>query len=181
VQHELISLLSTPTLPVAYSSRVLRRGLWMYHAEDYYAVIDQEPICMEQSMQLMSMGRLDRNYDMQYLYAASLFYKASRNPHGPSKRPIFVAALEHSRFSCQYEGPGLLGRLLGKRPRPTSVFLGMFTATGHENFGQHANRFTDDSAKSLLLDTVAGRVGLKPADFRPCADSSKGPECPEIR
>lgn len=179
--HELISFISTPTLPAAYSSRLTRGAcLWMFHADEFYAVIDQQPICVEQSMQLMATGKFNRDYDMQYVYAASLYYRPSRNPHGPSKRPIYVAALEHCRFSCEYEQPGFFGRIMGAKPRPLSVFLGLFTANGHENFGVRDNQFTHESARTVLLEVLAPRVRLAPSDFKPCADSAKGPDCPEI-
>jgi len=179
--HELIALSTMPTIPMAYSSKATRgAGLWMYYSDDYYSVIDEQPISMEQSMKLVATGKLDRNYDMQYLFAASLFYRPSRNPHGPSKRPIFVAALEHSPFSCEYEKPGCLGGILGMKRKPKTVFLGLFTASGHENFGERPNRFTVDNARAVLLETVSARVGLNASDFKPCANPSRGPECPEI-
>lgn len=179
MNHELISVLALPTLPISYSSLRRRGGAgWIYAHDIYCVVVDRAPLTSLQMMHVINSGS-DRipPSEMNYTYAATLLYRKSTNPHGPSARPIYVAALEHTAFSCEYEPLGIWGRLTRKSPRPKTVFLGVFHAGGRYNLGAHENNFTDSSACSLLLSTAASQVGLEARHFRACGSASQGPNC----
>lgn len=180
MKHELIAHLQAPSVPMAFSS-VLRPGTegWIYRSDQFVIVVEEQPICAMQSMQMMTSGsRQIPDCDMHYLAAASVFYRKSCNPHGPSSRPIFVVALEHSHFSTEYEPIGFFGKLRGSKPRPKSVFVGVFAADGRRNLGSRTNDFTRESAKEFLLGLGASTVGLPTRDFAPSGSVRQGPQTP---
>jgi len=183
MNHELIPLVTMPTIPMSFSCQLRRGGTgWIYKHDVFYVVVDREPICAGQAMQMMMQRtKTIPPCAMNYLYAASLFYRKSRNPHGPSARPIYIAALEHAVHSCEYEPQGVWSRFTGSAPSPKTVFLGLFHATGRINLGKRTNDFTDSSACSLLLTTAASKVGLGESDFELSGSASQGPECPSIQ
>lgn len=176
--HDLISLTEHGTLPIAFSSlRVAGTAGWIYASPDFAIVIEERPLSMLQvAAMMMKDTSRPPEADMKYVAAANVFYRKSRNPHGPSSRPIYVIGLEHSSFSTPYDRPGLLARLLGAAPRPQSVFVGLFSSRGHENFGSRPNDFTRESARDLLLDLAARQVGLSRSDFKFHGDVREGPQ-----
>ena len=99
MEHPLISLLDTPTLPVAFSSRNRHRNPkgCILANDEFYVVFESYPLVVKQMAQLMSEQRFDL-IPIEYLYAASVFYRKSRNPHGPSSRPIYAFCLEYTEF-----------------------------------------------------------------------------------
>jgi hypothetical protein len=175
-------LIDFPTLPIAYSSHGRRGGAgWLFAHDIDCVVVDRELICVLQKLQMLGVNSTSiPPSDMNYLYAASLLFRKSMNPHGPSARPIHVAALEHAALSCEYEPRGFWGALTGKAHRPKTAFLGVFHAAGRYNLGPHANDFTDSSACALLLNTVASQVGLEAHHFCPCGNAAQGSACPAI-
>jgi hypothetical protein len=177
MKYELIAHIRAPSVPMAFSS-VLRAGTegWIYRSDRFVIVVEEQPICAMQSMQMMSSGsRQIPDCDMHYVAAASVFYRKSCNPHGPSFRPIFVVALEHSPFSTEYEPIGFLRKLFGSKPKPKWVFVGVFAADGRSNLGSRPNDFTRASAKEFLLELGASKVGLTAQDFAPSGTVRQGP------
>lgn len=154
---------------MAFSSlaKGLRNGR-IYVGSDYAVVIDQNPFCFaetEMFRRVFGAPAIPPEMMIRYTYSAALLYRKSRNPHGPSIRPIFVAALEHSKNSCNYESEGLMGWITGES-RPTEVVVGEFKPGSHLNRGHVKNAFDDDSAADYLIGLVVNFLGNPQIDFR---------------
>lgn len=176
-QH--ITIMDNPTMPMTFSSR-LRPGAkgWIYASSQHAIVIEEEPISVGQAAHMMAnKTRAIPPANMQYTAAASVFYRRSKNPSGPSRLPIAVVALEHSSFSTMYEQVGCLGRLMGRRPRPLEVFLGVWTAQGRSNLGSMPNFFNSDAQRGLLLAKATELLELDANDLKLCGSTSQGPDC----
>jgi hypothetical protein len=179
MSHQPISLTDNPTLPMAFSSR-LRKGAqgWIYCSDQFAIVIEETPITVGQAAQMMAAKtRTIPESAMQYTAAASVFYRRSKNPIGPSRLPIAVVALEHMRFSTPYEQVGCLGRLMGVQPRPLEVFVGVWTASGRNNLGAIPNVLTREAQRGLLLAKATEIVGIGADCLRLAGDTSRGPDC----
>ena len=133
MEHPLISLLDTPTLPVAFSSRNRHRNPkgCILANDEFYVVFESYPLVVKQMAQLMSEQRFDL-IPIEYLYAASVFYRKSRNPHGPSSRPIYApGALGLAHRQAEGAGRGLLRLFPGTGSRQH----GPAPQQLHRNFG----------------------------------------------
>jgi hypothetical protein len=174
-------LLDTPTLPVAFSSRQRHRNPKgsIQANEDFYVVFESYPLVVNQMAQLMSEQRFDP-LPIEYLYAASVFYRKSRNPHGPSSRPIYAFCLEYTEFTCAMKPQGLWDSLSGKPKEPAEVFLAYFQGRGRINMGLFPNHFTDASALELLMTGICEQLGVARGKFREIGPLSLGPDCPQI-
>ena len=128
---------------------------------------------------VMSEQRFDP-LPIEYLYAASVFYRKSRNPHGPSSRPIYAFCLEYTEFTCAMKPQGLWDSLSGKPKEPAEVFLAYFQGRGRINMGLFPNHFTDASALELLMTGICEQLGVARGKFREIGPLSLGPDCPQI-
>jgi hypothetical protein len=181
MEHSLISLLDTPTLPVAFSSRNRHRNPkgCILANDEFYVVFESYPLVVKQMAQLMSEQRFDL-IPIEYLYAASVFYRKSRNPHGPSSRPIYAFCLEYTEFTCAMKPRGLWDALSGKPKEPAEVFFAYFQGRGRVNMGQLPNNFTDASALDMLMTGICERLSVARGSFREIGPLSLGPDCPQI-
>lgn len=181
MEHPLISLMDTPSLPIAFSSS--RRNPdpkgRILASDDFYVVFESYPLVVKQMAQLMSEKRFDL-IPIEYLYAASVFYRKSRNPHGPSARPIYAFCLEYTEFTCAMKPRGLWDALSGKPKEPAEVFFAYFHGRGRVNLGKLPNNFTEASALDILLTGICERLGVGRSAFREIGPLSLGPDCPQI-
>jgi hypothetical protein len=179
--HELISLMSSPTLPVAFSSRMrggAPRGRLLV-SEEYYVVFEHRPLTVLQ-MTKAAMEKTIPEVPIHYLYVASVFYRKSRNPHGPSARPIFAFCLEYTEFTCAMKPQGFWAKLIGSAKEPAEVFSAVFYARGRANMGTIPNNFTDKTAQDFLLGEVCERLTLPRGTFRDVGPLTLGADCPAI-
>jgi hypothetical protein len=179
--HQLISLMDMPTLPVSFTSRLQGFGQHgcLLSNDEYYIVFEMRPLTVLEMMAVTTKSPVP-NVPIQYLYTASVFYRKSRNPHGPSSRPIYVFCLEYTEFTCEMKSRGLFGALTGERREPAEVYFAVFFANGRTNMGQIPNNFTDYSAKNFLVEKVCEKLGLNRYVFREVGPLSLGPDCPAI-
>ena len=179
--HELISLMDTPTLPVAFSSRTrggTPRGR-LLASDDFYVVFEHRPLTVLQMAKLVTEKTIPQ-IPLEYLYAASVFYRKSRNPHGPSSRPILAFCLEYTEFTCAMKPRGFWAGLTGAAKEPAEVFSAVFFPRGRANMGTVPNDFTDESAKEFLVGEACQRLKLPRGAFRDVGPITLGPECPAI-
>lgn len=181
MSHQLISLMDMPSLPVSFTSQLQGFG---HHGcllsnDEYYIVFEMRPLTVIEMMAVTTKSPMPP-VPIQYLYTASVFYRKSRNPHGPSSRPIFVFCLEYTEFTCEMKSRGLFGALTGERREPAQVFYGVFHPNRHVNMGQIPNNFTDHSAKNFLVGEVCEKLELNRYAFREIGPLSLGPDCPAI-
>ena len=181
MEHPLISLMDTPSLPVAFSSKLRNRdpkGCILAN-DEFYVVFESYPLVVKQMAQLMSEQRFDL-IPIEYLYAASVFYRKSRNPHGPSSRPIYTFCLEYTEFTCAMKPRGLWDSISGKAKEPAEVFFAYFQGRGRVNLGKVPNDFTDASALECLMVGVCEQLKIPRRSFREIGPLSLGAECPQI-
>jgi len=179
--HELISLMNSPTLPVAFSSRMrggAPRGC-LLAGDEFYVVFEHRPLTVLQMTKVATEQTIPE-VPIHYLYAASVFYRKSRNPHGPSARPIFAFCLEYTEFTCAMKPQGFWAKLIGLAKEPAEVFSAVFYARGRANMGTVPNNFTDESAKEFLVGEACRRLQLPRSAFRDVGPITLGPECPAI-
>jgi hypothetical protein len=187
--HELIKLTEWGTLPLAYSSYHHRGGLAqrgrVLVSQDYYLVFEPRPCTVNQVLavkEAMMAGKVVPlpPSGIEYLYTASVYYRKSRNPHGPSHRPIFAFCLEYSELSCKMAPQTEAEIKAGKPKVPTQVFVAYFHGKGRNNAGLVRNDFTDDSAFDLLMASACTVLGLTRDDFRQLGTLAYGHESPEL-
>ncbi len=181
--HQPLSLTENPTIPMAFSS-MLRSPCqgWIFASARYSIVIDEQPVAVFQAAQMMSSkSRVVPDWPIQYTAAASVFYRASASPNGPSRIPIAVVALEHSAVSTDYEPVGLIGRLLGRRPKPLEVFVRVWHRDLRMNHGAIQRPITAEAARTLLLAKASEVIGEDPASFRLAGSARQGPDCDAMR
>jgi hypothetical protein len=187
--HELIKLTEWGTLPVAYSSYLHRGGLAqrgrVMVSQDYYVVFEPRPCTLSQVMTVREEIKARKQVQLpesgiEYLYDATVYYRKSRNPHGPSSRPIFVFCLEYSDFSCEMAPQTEAEIKAGKAKVPTQVFVAYFHGKGRNNAGLVRNDFTDDSAFDLLMASACTVLGLTRDDFRHLGTLAYGHNSPEV-
>jgi len=179
--HALISLMETPTLPVAFTSKLQgfqERGR-LLASEDFYIVYEHRPLAVIQMMAVTTGSKIP-DCPIEYLYTASVFYRKSRNPHGPSSRPIYVFCLEYSEFTCRMKSRGLFGALAGDRREPEEVFFAVFSENKRASPRHMPNNFSDESAKVFLVKEVSKHLGLSVSEFRDVGPLARGPDCPAI-
>jgi hypothetical protein len=181
MSHELISLMDSPTLPVSFTSQMQGFGQHgrLLVGDDYYIVFEMRPLTVIQMMAVTSKSPMPP-VPIQYLYTASVFYRKSRNPHGPSSRPIYVFCLEYTEFTCEMKSRGLFGALMGERREPAEVFFAQFHANGRMNMGKIENNFSDQLAKKFLVEKACEQLALSRNAFRELGPLSLGPDCPAI-
>jgi hypothetical protein len=181
MEHKLIDQFSMPSLPFAFSSKLRHRNPkgCILANDEFYVVFESYPLVVKQMAQVMSENRFDP-CPIEYLYSASVFYRKSRNPHGPSARPIYAFCLEYTEFTCEIKPHGFWDSLFGKAKEPAEVFSAMFLSNGRNNFGKVPNDFTDASALEHLMRGVCEQLGVSRNSFREIGPLSLGPDCPQI-
>ncbi len=181
MEHKLIDQFSMPSLPFAFSSKLRHRNPkgCILANDEFYVVFESYPLVVKQMAELMAQKRFDP-VPIEYLYAASVFYRKSRNPHGPSSRPIFVFCLEYTEFTCAMKSQGLWDSLSGKAKEPAEVFDAFFFGTGRVNMGKVPNHFTEASALEHLMRSACTKLGVPRGSFRLIGPLSLGPDCPQI-
>ena len=170
-----------PSLPVAFSSRLRggsARGRLLV-SNNYYVVFETKPIMVMQMAGVMAERRLTPN-PLEYLYTAAVFYRKSKNPHGPSSRPIYVFCLEYTEFTCEMKPRGLWGSLTGEPKEPAEVFSAIFFEGGRSNMGKVRNHFTDQSALEFLMNNVCERLNIRRSEFTTLGTIELGPDCAQI-
>jgi hypothetical protein len=187
--HELIKLTEWGTLPLAYSSyhhrgELAQRGRVLV-SQDYYLVFEPRPCTVNQVLVVKEAMMEGKRVPLppsgiEYLYTASVYYRKSRNPHGPSHRPIFAFCLEYSEISCEMLPQTEAEIKAGKPKVPTHVFVAYFHGKGRNNAGLVRNDFTDDSAFDLLTASACTVLGLTRDDFHHLGTLSHGHDSPEL-
>lgn len=184
MSYELISLINNPTMPAAFSSWE-RNGKpfgMITVNQEFYLVFERRPFTVMQMMKLTTEKSIPPT-PLQYLYAASLFYRKSRNPHYRSARPIAVFCLEYAESTCAMRPRSFWERLIGAKsePEPAEVFFTVFTAQRRFHEGKMPNNFSEISAFEFLFNQVCTEF-LKPEEASgwQVVSFSKGPDCPEV-
>ena len=179
--HELIPSTDALQLPVAFSS-ILRgtppRGCILAN-DEFYVVFETNPLVAKQVAQHMTKKRFDE-IPVKYPYVATVFYRNSRNPHGPTRRQIYTFCLEFTESSCTMKPKGLWASLIGQPPEPADVFYAMFFSRGRLNMGRIPNNFSHASALAHLMEGVCQRLVVPRNSFWEVGPLTLGQSCPQI-
>jgi hypothetical protein len=169
------------TLPAAFSS-ILRgtpsRGCILAN-DEFYVVFEANPLMYKQVMQHMKHKRFEEE-PIKYLYVAAVFYRNSRNPHGPTHRPIYTFCLEYTEFTCTMKPQGFWASLTGRPAEPADLFYSMFFSGGRLNMARVTNNFSEASALEHLMEGVCRRLAVDRRSFWEIGPLSLGASCPQI-
>ena len=160
VKLEPLSLADLPSMAMPFTGRMKGAGktaLW--DLGDYFIVTEENPIPLASVVSRIA-GLANELIPIKYRYSGSLFYKLSRNPIGPSKRPLLVLGLEHSPMSSTYFERGILDRLRGREPVPTHLHVGCFMNDQRVRLGMIPNSVEDGSGHKLVATLTANQCGI---------------------
>jgi hypothetical protein len=154
----LINVINSPLLPSPMQSKDSGEA-WLWG--DFFAVLQKEPLTIAQSMQAMTSKAVAKS-PMDYPFAMTVFYNKSKNPHGPSSRPVLCVTLEQTNLA------GLAAMLGGSQQIPNidgqpamPIMLGVFTGSGRRNLGRYNGPLSADAVRSLFFSTIRQQLGLQ--------------------
>lgn len=151
--YPLLSLKDWPTLPAPWSS-VDPGETWVWG--DFFLTFQKRPKTTS-DLAIEMAGERSRFKDLMiYHYAISVFYRYDRNPHGPSRRPIMVVALEQSDKNSFEKMAGIQD--LQQPPSEENmgpIFFGMFFNDKHYNFGEYVDLLSPQTVKQKFFDTIS--------------------------
>ena len=129
---------------------------------DFFAVLQKEPMIVAQGMQAMTGNAVTKS-PMDYPYAMTVFYNKTKNPHGPSSRPVLCVALEQPNLaglsamlggaSKELEGLGAESAM--------PVMIGVFTGSGRMNLGEYSGPLAADVVRNRLFEIVGRHLDLQ--------------------
>ncbi len=126
---------------------------------DYFATFQTRPPTMSEMVSTIA-GKPRRPQAMTYLYAITVFYRRDRNP---SACPVMSVGIEQA----DYDGAAKIALSAGMPVSPEMprsgkgpMFVGMFTADGHENYGEYVGPMDPDAIRKRLLQVIAVRLKL---------------------
>jgi hypothetical protein len=158
--YALISLLEDATLPVTWSSASRgKAGFEILTSGDLFAVFEDYPLNVRQCAAQINGDSVEEAI-FKHPYALSVFYRKSRNPHGPSSRPIFIATYEYTEMTCRMKRPGFFGLLTGEKAQPLEVHMIGNSTAGRRNAGCFPFDFTKSAAQKRLADFASESLGL---------------------
>lgn len=141
--HTLLSLTKEPSMPASFTGSLHQQNrgqIWV--AEDFFVVFEARPLTIKQAQALIEGAiEVPRSFIL-HEYSASAFYRLSRNPHGPSKRPIFVVSIE-------------------KSPLSSDSFLNAYMADGRHNLGVIKQFSDEQEVCKLLLDGIKHQLKIQ--------------------
>jgi hypothetical protein len=153
--HKLIELTKWLTLPAPFSS-VDAGEAWVWG--DFFAVLQTQPKLVGETLEALTGKAGSAPKTMEYPFAMSVFYHKSRNPHGPSSRPILVIGLERADYSAAAK---LLGMdMPDLRPSAAPIMVGIFTGESHLNLGVFDGYVSIDTARSRFFKIMGEQLGL---------------------
>lgn len=159
MKHELIEMSKWPTMPVPMQSSDAGEA-WAWG--DYFATLQKNPKVVSQAMEAMLGKPSTTAPPMIYPYAMMVFYNKSRNPHGPSSRPVMCIGLEQANYSA-------LSALLGENStkfipdaneEKGPLHIGVFYGGGRINHGLFDGFVTADTARSCFFEIIRSHLGL---------------------
>ncbi len=155
----LLELTKWPTLPAPWSS-VDSGETWVWG--DYFLTFQKKPqMLLDVAMEMQ--GKTSEYRGMTYHYAMTVFYRADRNPHGPSHRPIMTVALEQSDMSMLARIAGinideLLQSKAGSGMGP--MMLGLFTGDARFNLGDYNGAVAPQAIRNQFFKIIGDHLGL---------------------
>jgi len=157
MNYELIALTEWPSMPVPIQSKDPGEA-WVWG--DFFATLQKDPPLMCQHMQAILGKPVMKTPPMSYLYAMTVFYDKSKNPHGPSSRPVLCVGLEQADFDAMAKLPGGKEAILGDQRGKGPLVVGVFSASGRLNLGAYDGLVTAESARSHFFTVIRSLLAL---------------------
>lgn len=175
--HNLIDLSSFPSMPAPMSSSTAGEA-WVWG--DFFAVLQVNATTVAHSMQKVMKIASHELPAVQYPFAMTVYYQRSKNPHGPSSRPILSITLEtlsQAAILAQLGGNKKALKELGL-DRESPPVKGLFNAEGRYNMGPFDQAVTLDNARDYFFTIMHRQLNLPgmPTQIGAIADIYGHPE-----
>lgn len=155
----LLELTKRPTLPAPWSS-IDAGETWVWG--DFYLTFQKKPKTVLDLVMEMQ-GEKAEYLGMTYHYVMSVFYRIDRSPHGLSRRPITIIALEQADM-------GMLTNILGKKAgelfqtecgnKMGPLMIGLFKDEAHFNFGEYEGDTSPQAVKLSFFEILGRHLGV---------------------
>lgn len=142
----LIDMFAQPTMPAAWDG-IDDGGTWW--CDNYFFTFQKQPQPAGQTMDRI-LGNSEREFKISYEYALFAYYRLNKNPHGPSKRPIFVATLERSEITARMH-PG----------EDVPPFIGLFFGEGRTNLGPYLGPLEKVEVRKMMFDVLRDVISFE--------------------
>lgn len=109
------------------------------------------------------LAKLLEKPPIEYPFAMTAFYRMDRNPHGPSRRPVMVVALEkmdYSKIRKKMQEKGMNLKVSPSSSEQAKIFIGLFTAQKRANLGVFDGQIERNPVTQLFLDIIGPRLEL---------------------
>ena len=128
---------------------------------DFFATLQKRPKMVAQVLQGLSGQGNKVPLIMDYPFAMSVFYRLDKNPHGPSHSPVITVALEKANYGVLI---GMLGtdksEISDIESLSAAPMIGLFTASGHMNFGDFDEPVTANSARKKFFEIIKNHLNV---------------------
>lgn len=142
----LIDMMAMPTMPSAWDGVDDGETWW---CDNYFFTFQKQPQPAGQTMDRI-LGNPEREFHISYDYALFAYYRLNKNPHGPSKRPIFVATLERSAITARMH-PG----------ENVPPFIGLFFAEGRTNLGPYMGSLEKLEVRKMMFEVLRETINFE--------------------
>jgi hypothetical protein len=113
-----------------------------------------------------SAGKGIQPMPVDTLYSASIYYRKSKNPRGPSSLPIHVFGMTFINHELAMKPRGLWGKLTGKPFEPEKLALMHYSSGNMTSLGSFDNDFDAISAYKLMIVKACEELVLHRNEFR---------------
>jgi hypothetical protein len=165
--HKPVRISEHPLLPMGFTS--IARGQAesgaVFASDLFYAVCETKPLCFSQVLD-HSAGKGIQPMPVDTLYSASIYYRKSKNPRGPSSLPIHVFGMTFINHELAMKPRGLWGKLTGKPFEPEKLALMHYSSENMTSLGSFDNDFDAISAYKLMIVKACEELVLHRNEFR---------------
>lgn len=152
IQHrqftiDLIELSRWPTMAAPWSTTG-KGETWVWG--DFFVLFQTNPkVLGEVLSKVLKMDEM-KNLALSYPYAATVFYRLDKSPHGASSRPVLSVGLE----AVDYEKVQGVSRQAKSDPELRKPVIGLFNAGVRMNFGRYGGDLRADLVREVLFEQI---------------------------
>ena len=153
----------------------------LYVSDIFYVVCEKRPLCLTQIASISAGKGIDPAL-IDTLYSASVYYKKSLNPIGPSSLPIHVFSMAFTNTELSMKPRGLWAKITGKPFEPEMVMLMHYSADGVKIVGSLDNDFDRQTAYKTMIFKVCEELVMHRNEFKHLGNLKDfGPDSPAIQ
>ena len=164
--HDLIPITNFPTMPSPFT--VSDEGeAWTWG--DFVLALQINPITLSEGISKLAnelgrtkLGKAFEKPPIEYPFAMSVYYRMDKNPHGPSRRPIMVLALEKVNYQKVLEKMREMGADTSSinMPSDSPLMLGVFDATKRKNLGNYLGDIRREAVSESFFKIIGSELAL---------------------